>query len=151
MAPPRRRQRMNARIFLRRGDAQGVSVQMLDKRGREVQIFFCNAQSKSSARSASQKKGTHGLKLYVTTMTTSSVCPMCETVFFSNLATPRVHVVQAFQTGRCFVNRSARAYEWDEKAETQAPFLALTQNVRLLLTDQSTHALTARTLVSQRN
>ena len=56
MAPPRRRQRMNARIFLRRGDAQGVSVQMLDKRGREVQIFFCNAQSKSSARSASQKK-----------------------------------------------------------------------------------------------
>ena len=53
---------------------------------------------------------THGLQLYVTTMTTSSEGPMCKTVF-SNLATARVHEFQPFRTGRCFVNRSARAHE----------------------------------------
>ena len=34
--------------------------------------------------------GTHGLKLYVTTMTIAKVCPMCETFFpnFGNSAKP---------------------------------------------------------------
>ena len=52
---------------------------------------------------------THGLKLYVTTVTISNACPMCETVFFSNLVTARIHVVQAFRSGKCLMNQSARA------------------------------------------
>ena len=39
--------------------------------------------------------GTHGLKLYVTTMAISNVCLMCETVF-PNLTTARNHVLKAF-------------------------------------------------------
>ena len=50
--------------------------------------------------------GTHGLKMNVTRMTISNVCPMCETVF-PNLATVRIHGVKAFRNRRCFVNRSA--------------------------------------------
>ena len=66
--------------------------------------------------------GTHGLKLdVVTTMTISKVCPMCETVF-PNLVTARILAVQAFRNGRCFVKRSARACEREEKVETEAPF-----------------------------
>ena len=65
--------------------------------------------------------GTHGLTLYVTTVTTAHACPMCETAF-SNFTTARTHVVQAFRIGRCSVHRSARACEWEEKAETQPPF-----------------------------
>ena len=52
---------------------------------------------------------THGLKQYVTTMTISNACPMCEPVFFSNLVTARIHVVQAFRSGKCLMNQSARA------------------------------------------
>ena len=65
--------------------------------------------------------GTHGQKLHVTTVTTTHACTMCETAF-SNLTTARTHVVQAFRIGRCSVHRSARACEWEEKAETQPPF-----------------------------
>ena len=47
----------------------------------------------------------------VTTMTISNVCPMCQT-----------HVVQAFRSGRCFMNRSARALKWEAWTETEAPY-----------------------------
>ena len=70
---------------------------------------------------AQSLRGTHGLKLYVTTMTTSNVCLMCATVF-SSLASARAHVVQALRSGRCFVKRSARAHEWEEKVDTEALF-----------------------------
>ena len=70
---------------------------------------------------AQSLEGTHGLKLYVTTMTTSNVCSFAKQ-YFSNLATARVHVVQAFRYGRRSVNRSAPAYYWEERAQAEPPF-----------------------------
>ena len=76
--------------------------------------------------------GTHGLKLYVfsfihalmvstmkDTESSASLVPMCET--FSNLVSARTHVMQAFRNERCFMNRSTRACDWEEEAETEAP------------------------------
>ena len=53
------------------------------ERGREMQDFFetYNARVAHEVR-AHSLESTHGLKSYVTTMTTSNVCSMCETVFF---------------------------------------------------------------------
>ena len=85
---------------------------------------FLETHKASIAREvrAQSLKDTRGLMLYVTTMTTSNVCSMCETAFFSNLAKARVHVVQAFRIERCFVKRYARAHDWEVKAETEASF-----------------------------
>ena len=47
----------------------------------------------------------------ITTITISNVCPMCQT-----------HVVQAFRSGRCFMNRSSRALKWEAWTETDAPY-----------------------------
>ena len=47
----------------------------------------------------------------ITTVTISNVCPMCQT-----------HAVQAFRSGRCFMNRSARALKWEARTETEAPY-----------------------------
>ena len=80
--------------------------------------------------------GTHELKQNVTTMTISNVCPMCET-FFPNLATARIHIVKAFRSGRCFVNRSARALEWEEKTGTGASFACPDPECPLLFNDMS--------------
>ena len=48
-----------------------------------MQIFSAKHKAKVAHEVHAQSlKGTHGLKLCVTRMTTSSVCPMYETLFF---------------------------------------------------------------------
>ena len=58
----------------------------------------------------------------------SNVCPMCETAF-PDFASARILGAQAIRSGRCLLNQSAQACEWEEKAETEAFSLALIRSV----------------------
>ena len=65
------------------------------KEGEGCREVFKTHQEREAHKVHSQSfKGTRRLKLYVTTMTTANVQES-----FSNLATARVHVVQAFRPG----------------------------------------------------
>ena len=77
--------------------------------------------------------GTNGVKLYVTTMTISNACPIRETVLFSNLVTARTHVVEAFRSGKCLTNQSARARDWEERADVAASFACPEPECSLIL------------------
>ena len=79
------------------------------RQGEECTVFFETHRAGVAHEVHAFRLGsTHGLKLYVTKMRLSNACPMCKTVF-SKLITARTHAVQAFRSGRCFMNRSARA------------------------------------------
>ena len=44
---------------------------------------------------------------------------------FPNLVIARIHVVQAFRSGRCFMNQSARSREWRKRWRQKHPSRAL--------------------------
>ena len=64
---------MNARTHSQRGRTRCINADAGQKRARGSEEFLKRTR---------HEFGTRRMELYVTTMTTSNVCPMCETVFF---------------------------------------------------------------------
>ena len=121
---------MNARILLQKRRTRRANADAGQKRTTGAGTFF-------ETHKASAAHEVHACMS--TTMTTSNVCPMCEAVFFSNLATARVRVVQGFSNEKLFYE-SARPHEWEDKKETEAPFFrATTQSARPFFKTISKH------------